>query len=155
METIDNIILDEGGCRTEPYLCTAGKLTWLIGRNIEDRPITTGEWDALRTIVAEGGGLRDWAHTLFIAELAALRTELYNIGVDVRNLPEQVHAIIVNMAYNMGTTRFNTKRWPKFFGAVAKRDWITASYEMKNSKWYHDTKSRAVRLTRAMLDVES
>ena len=42
-ETIEQIKIDEG-YRAEPYLCSEGKLTWLYGRNIEDRPITDNEW---------------------------------------------------------------------------------------------------------------
>ncbi len=28
-ETIENIIIDEGGVMREPYFCTKGKLTWI------------------------------------------------------------------------------------------------------------------------------
>lgn len=152
METINQIAVDEGGYQAEVYLCTKNKRTWLIGRNIEDRPITDDEWKILKDILQDGGTQKDWAEVLFDAEVDMVAGELqHNHNVDLPGLPENVRVIILNMAFNMGTSRFNPAIWPNFFRAVKNRDFKRAAAEMKNSRWYVQTKSRAKRLYYAML----
>jgi len=156
METTDDIIKDEGGIVLQPYFCTARKLTWLIGRNIEDRPLKKPEIAILRE-----HGLEEGAKILFNIELESLYKELVMYGVPLFNLPEEKKNIILNLAYNMGVTRFNPKTWPKFFAAIKEKNWKNASIQMqftdnsmkKESKWYQQTKNRAVRLTKAMENI--
>ena len=154
METIDNIITDEGGYRSEVYLCSAGKRTWLIGRNIEDRPITKIEWGQLSEILKNGGFMKDWAILLFETEIQLCYSDLVNTyGVNLPIFSDEIQVILMNMAYNMGTSRFNPVKWPKFFKALSEGNWSEAADEMKNSRWYQQTKSRAKRLTKAMQNI--
>ena len=163
METRENIKQDEGGYRAEVYLCSAGKLTWLIGRNIEDRPITEQEWDILSDLIREGiGGQREWAEMLFDIECDRLVGELEHLHrVKMATLPDEVQVIITNMLYNMGVTRFNPDRWPNFFAAVTRGDFHEAADQMKytnalkryHTGWYRQTGTRAIRLVSAMRNV--
>ena len=59
-------------------------------------------------------------------------------------------AVIVDMLFNMGRTRFNPNKWPKFFEAIRNHDWEGASTEMLDSSWSRQVKSRAERLSAMM-----
>lgn len=153
METIENIKTDEG-YRAEPYICPAGKLTVLYGRNIEDRPFTSDELTSLKEILKAGGTLKDWADKLFEEEIQRLRDESFYIkGFARMGAPEEVQNIILNMAYNMGLTRFSPARWPKFFAAVAAQDYQEAARQMIDSRWYGQVGHRATRLVNSMQGV--
>lgn len=149
METIENIKTDEG-YRSEPYLCSAGKLTWLYGRNIEDRPITQEEWEDLKLLLEEGSTIKEWAHDLFMIEIVELEDVVQKRwDIELYHSPE-VTSILINMLYNMGESRFNPLKWPKFFKAVRNRNYKKAAEEMKNSRWYRQVGKRSERLYNAM-----
>ena len=57
-------------------------------------------------------------------------------------------AVIVNMLFNLGLTRFN--RFLKFKQALAEGDHLTASREMLDSKWAKQVKGRAKELSEQM-----
>ncbi len=159
METIEQIKADEG-YRAEPYICTAGKLTWLYGRNIEDRPITKEEWGVYKLKIAtERWGLKEFADWLFKGEVQTVYAELKDRGFNRFNHDSrEANIIIGNMAYNMGTTRFNPKKWPNFFAAIERKDYDRAATEMEwrdstckeRSRWYLQTGNRSKRLVESM-----
>ena len=127
METIEQIKEDEGGYQADVYLCTAGKLTWLYGRNIEDRPITDSEWIWLSDILRQGRTQKEWADKLFNHEVDHLCIGLATHTIFLNDMPEEVRNIVLNMAYNMGLTKFNPTKWPNFFTAIKDRDWKLAA----------------------------
>lgn len=133
LETIEAIMRDEGGYKSEVYLCSTGKLTWLYGRNIDDRPITEREWEMLKSTLTNGGTQEDWAKALFYNELSQILRQLQVQGVVLydHDVSASLRAIILNLAYNMGTTRFNPKNWPKFFAAFHKRDGAEMARQLK------------------------
>lgn len=155
LETIDNIMTDEG-YRENLYLCTENQLTWLFGRNITANPITEVEWQECHRIMLKGGTMRDWAETMFRAQVRNNMIELNLPYMD--DLPEEVRAVILNMVYNMGVTRFNPKMWPNFFGCIERGDWRGAAVQMQfkdssetvESEWFGQVKRRAQRLVKAM-----
>lgn len=57
-------------------------------------------------------------------------------------------AVVVNMLFNLGLTRFN--RFLKFKQALAEGDYLTASREMLDSKWAKQVKGRATELSKQM-----
>ena len=67
METVKRLkdmLIRHEGLKLKPYLCTAGKLTIGVGRNIQDRGITYQEAmmlleNDIRLIKAQRGRLRD------------------------------------------------------------------------------------------------
>lgn len=153
-ETIDQIKIDEGGYQAEVYLCTEGKRTWLYGRNISDRPITEEEWLILEDLLKhEDGGQYEWAGILFGQELARLRRGLNAYAVYFDEMPEEVATIILNMTYNMGITRFNPDKWPKFFVAIKNKDWKQAAIEGRDSKWFTQVGRRSKRLMNSLENV--
>jgi len=154
METIEQIMIDEG-YREAVYLCPAGKLTWLFGRNIDDRPITTIEWILLRIMLSKGKTMRQWAAQLLMIEADSLIDGFRRDGVILRRLPGEVSCILINMGYNMGLSKFNPRKWPNFFKAIEGRDWKQAAIEGRDSKWWRvDVRTRADRLMKALENVE-
>jgi len=56
--------------------------------------------------------------------------------------------IVLNMAFNLGLTRF--KGFRMTIDAISRHDFLTASQEMLDSKWAGQVGSRALRLSEAM-----
>jgi lysozyme len=105
-----------------------------VGRNVaSDGPgITKDEIDYLlsndiRRVIGEA---KDW---IFFNGLSKVR-----------------QAVIIDMLFNMGRTRFNPGKWPKFFKAIQDHNWKQASIEMLDSSWAKQVKTRAERLSRMM-----
>ena len=73
---------------------------------------------------------------------------LYN---DFDDLPEEAQRIIANMMFNLGRPRLS--RFLKMKQHVDNRDFVSASEEMKNSKWYRQVTNRAQRLVERMQNV--
>ena len=73
---------------------------------------------------------------------------LYN---DFDDLPEEAQRIIANMMFNLGRPRLS--RFLKMKQHVDNRDFVSASEEMKNSKWYRQVPNRAQRLCDRMFNI--
>lgn len=74
---------------------------------------------------------------------------LYN---DFDDLPEEAQRIIANMMFNLGRPRLS--RFLKMKQHVDNRDFVSASEEMKNSKWYRQVTNRADRLVERMKAID-
>lgn len=171
VETLSQIRIDENGSLLAlpyPYLCK-GKFHWLHGRNIQDRPITEEEWDVYRYWIKRCPDDPDlayqcWADELFYAELDRLEAGIIRrMGIDTwKSAPKEIQIIILNMAYNMGSTRFSPSKWPFFWQAFAIQDWERCAWEMmyvdgvikeEHTSWYKTGKSRSERLVATMLSL--
>jgi GH24 family phage-related lysozyme (muramidase)/LysM repeat protein len=53
---------------------------------------------------------------------------------------------LIDLSFNMGSTKFNEKKWPKFFAALKAKDLDKAAIELKDSAWFTDVKNRAPRV---------
>mgnify|MGYP001567005995 CR=1 FL=1 len=60
------------------------------------------------------------------------------------DLPEEIQHVIANMMFNMGRPRLS--KFKKFIGAVNDSDWMEASAQMEDSRWYKQVTKRAQRL---------
>lgn len=65
-----------------------------------------------------------------------------------KGLNEPRKAVIVNMLFNLGLTRFNN--FLKMKQALAEGDHLTASREMIDSRWARQVKGRATELAKQM-----
>ena len=63
---------------------------------------------------------------------------------DFYDLPDEAQLVIANMMFNMGRTRLT--KFKKFIAAVESADWMEASAQMKDSRWYNQVTKRAQRL---------
>lgn len=58
-------------------------------------------------------------------------------------LPSEIKLVLIDMAYNMGENRLS--QFKKFKKAIEEYDFLTASNELKNSKWFTQVKNRSQR----------
>ena len=128
---LDMITLHEG-LELKPYKCTSDKLTIGIGRNIEDIGITEEEARYLLQNDVDRI-LKEVEHWTFLEKLN-----------DVRQ------AVILDMVFNMGVSRFNANTWVKTFAAIQDEDFDEAANQMLDSKWANQVGQRAIRLSQMM-----
>ena len=67
-------------------------------------------------------------------------------------MPVEAQEIIGNMMFNLGLKRLGGFR--KMKAAVEIGDYKEAAEQMKDSRWYRQVKTRAVRLVRRMENVK-
>lgn len=120
------------GYRRKPYSDTVGKITIGIGRNLTDVGLLGDEIEFLFA--------NDVARALEIAKVF-ISKERFN------ELSEERKAVIVNMAFNLGSRLHNFKR---FRFALLDRDWTTAGDELLASKWAQQVGKRAHELANLM-----
>ena len=71
----------------------------------------------------------------------------------VPDAPEEVKAIITNMAFNMG--KKGVAGFDKMLAAIKAQDWETAAKEMEDSKWFNQVGDRAKRLVERMRNLNA
>ena len=59
-------------------------------------------------------------------------------------------AVLLDMLFNMGLTRFNPDKWPKMFQALKEENWEETANQMRSSAWAKQVKSRSERLAKLM-----
>ena len=102
-----------------------------------------------RNIAKDGLGIsQEEAEFMLENDIERVKEEIKNFPIE--NLNEVRTAIIIDMAFNMGISRFNPTRWPNFFRAVVNEDYDNAKKEMLDSNWARQTKRRSVRLAEMM-----
>lgn len=129
MDVLDLITLHEG-YRKHPYRCTNGKLTVAIGRNLDDRGITEDE-------------ARYLLHNDVAEAISRLRNEAYWL-----DLSEARQAVLIDMVVNLGWGGWSL--FKNLRAALNRGDYLGASYEMRNSRWYSQVGTRGVRLRQMM-----
>lgn len=102
--------------KRHPYRCTAGKLTVGYGRNLDDMGLTEPESEML---------LKD--------DVAYAFMQLEDDLPFFNNLSEVRKAVLLDMAVNLGLTRFY--QFKKFFESLQKEEYANAGFHMLDSKW--------------------
>jgi lysozyme len=69
------------------------------------------------------------------------------------DLPEEAQLILANMMFNMGRPRLS--KFKKMNKAIADGDYLEASLQMEDSKWYKQVTNRAERLVQRMADLQT
>lgn len=123
------LILHEG-LRLKPYQCPAGKTTLGIGRNIEDNGISEEE-----------------ALLLLENDIERCRNELSQFHFYGR-IGEVREAVVLDMLFNLGLTRFRT--FKKMIHALERYKFDEAANEMESSRWYTQVGVRSRRLVEMM-----
>jgi len=113
------------GLRLKPYRCTANKLTIGYGRNIESVGITESE--------AEGMLERD-------ASIA--HSDLVGLFKGFSMFSPTRQVALIDMIFNLGRSGF--RKFAKMITAIKNDDWLLASTEATNSKWFAQVGHRAV-----------
>jgi GH24 family phage-related lysozyme (muramidase) len=126
------------GFRNKPYKDSRGFWTVGIGHLITTEKDLPEKW--------KNANLTD-------DEVKALFKEDYNKHLnEAKKLPmyeklnEEGKLALLDLTFNMGTTKFNEDKWPKFFSALENEDLETAAQELENSKWFNQVGNRAPRV---------
>tara|TARA_B100001248_G_scaffold239629_1_gene205044 strand:+ start:25382 stop:25792 length:411 start_codon:yes stop_codon:yes gene_type:complete len=119
------------GLRLKPYKCTAGKLTIGYGRNLDDVGISEEE-----------------AYSMLLNDIDRIIGEAKEIFPKFDELTENRQAVICNMLFNLGKTRFLT--FKKTIWNIKHRMYHIAAQEMLNSKWARQVGKRATELAQLM-----
>lgn len=126
------------------YRCPAGALTIGYGHNLDANPIDgVGEGDVLT---------EDEARDLLERDARRLARELDARLPWWREVGEARSAVLLNMAYNMGTA--GLLGFHRTLKAVREGRWTDAKSAMLASRWASQVKGRAVRLAAQMLTGE-
>ena len=103
-----------------------------------------------RNVAKDGLGLsQEEAEFMLMNDIDRVKEEIKNFPIE--HLNEVRTAIIIDMAFNMGITRFNPTMWKKTFQAIVNEDWQKATTEMLDSNWARQTKRRSAKLSQMML----
>ena len=122
------------GVKYEVYLDHLGLPTCGIGHLIKDTDPEQGL--EVGTAISE-----ERVNELFDEDIQVTLQECRYLYEDFDDLPEEAQRIIANMMFNLGRPRLS--RFLKMKQHVDNRDFISASEEMKNSKWYRQVTNRA------------
>ena len=132
VQLIEELKRDEGVVLTL-YICSAGKNTIGVGRNVDDRGITEDESDYLLG-----------------NDIDLCVDELENNFTWYKNLSDARQRVLVNMCFNLGLTRL--LGFKKFLAALEAEDWDRAAEEMLDSKWAVQVGPRSTRLRDLLLE---
>ena len=126
METLEEMLIRHEGLKFKPYLCSAGKLTIGIGRNLDSKGITKQE-----------------AMYMFYNDIEECERDLINRvfqGIFF-DFPKTIQNVLLNMRFQLGQDGFRGFR--KMIAAFKKKDYEKAISEMIDSQWYNQTTNRA------------
>ena len=132
-QLFDDLVRDEG-LKLEIYKCTAGKLTIGVGRNIEDRGITTSE-----------------ARLLLANDVDIISDELTTKFAWWVSMPEPAQRALANMAFNLGVPRLF--QFKNMLAAIEKGDYNLAAKEALNSNWAKQVGDRANRIAKVFREL--
>ena len=121
------LLIKHEGLRLKPYLCTAGKTTIGVGRNLSDNGVTEAEAMAMldRDIAVTVSALRD--EFLWFADLDRTRKDA-----------------VISLGFNMGVKKFTS--FKMFLAAMASQQYETAAAEILDSTYATQVGQRAIEL---------
>ena len=145
-------LVQSEGLRLEVYQDTLGIDTIGVGRNLEDRGITTEELNVMDfpniEAVYEHGITETDAAYLLENDVQIVEEELVRAHPCVDSLDAVRQLVLVDMAFNMGVPRL--RKFKKMWAAIHDEDFQTAAKEMLDSRWANQVKSRSVKLANMM-----
>ena len=141
---LKTILEYEEGFRNEPYLCSEGFVTIGLGTKLHDLkgldpsdfPVMVSrriafEWLETEVSIKSQRMMNDWAHQ-----------EAYD------NLSEDRKAVVLSMAYQMGTR--GVKKFKNMWFALSRGEFDVAASEALDSRWAAQTPERADRVARVL-----
>ena len=129
LERIKEQLVRHEGLRLKPYRCTAGKLTFGIGRNLDDCGISQTE-----------------AYVLLENDIQNCEMQLLDEIPEIYNPLDEVRkSVLLNMCFNLGIKGLlgfnNTLEF------IKAGDWERAANGMLASKWAKKVGRRAIELS--------
>ena len=126
------LIADEG-LQLKPYKDTEGKLTIGVGRNLDDRGLSSAE-------------------VMFLLEndIKDAVGGAYGLVINFDSLSDNRKIVLVSMVFQMGKT--GVSKFRNMLRAINIEDFDMAAREMLDSLWAKQTPNRAKRLSEMMKD---
>jgi lysozyme len=121
---LEAMLIEHEGERFKPYLCSAGKTTIGVGRNLTDKGITQEE-----------------SRILFKNDIRECAADLPSIFPEFSNLPKGVKMALMDMRFQLGP--YGIRKFQKMIRAVNSGDWVGMISQMRDSLWYRQVTSRA------------
>ena len=138
LEKLKSDLRSEEGYRDELYFDTRGFKTIGIGHLVKptDKFIQGKKYK--RKVIEK----------IFDYDVKICVQDAYNLCKDL-DINEEAILIVAHMCFQLGRTK--TAKFKKMFEALAKKDYITAGFEMEDSLWAKKhTPARAMRLSEQM-----
>ena len=132
----EELEIDEGRV-DKIYLDHLGYPTFGIGHLVTESDEEHG-WETGTAVSA------DRVESVFSDDVEKVCADCVILFPDFDDLPEEAQRVIANMMFNMGRPRLSG--FKKFIAAVNDRDWMEASAQMEDSRWYRQVTKRAQRL---------
>ena len=131
------------GFSASEYICPAGFRTIGYGRNVQSNPLSDSE----RALLVGGKISEKHAELLLEREIEKIYAQLSQKSFFSRlNTPRG--AVLIDMVYNIGMARFNG--FKRMLSSLEQGDYIGASIEMRNSKWFNQVGKRGEFLVQVM-----
>jgi len=140
-EQIKEDLVRHEGYVTEIYLCSEGYATFGIGHMVTEQDMEH-TWP-VGTPVTDERILQ-----VFHDDCKDAINDVEQLVNDVYSHPDDVIRVLVNMAFNIGRPRLS--KFKKMLAAVENKDYVKASEEMKDSKWYKQVGRRSEELVEIM-----
>lgn len=123
------------------YICPAGYPTVGCGHKL--RPIDIEFGSPIGTPVST-----DRCQLLLDWDVKTAINDCQEIYSNFHELPETVQHVLANMAFNIGRSRL--KKFVRMNGHIEDKLFDLAADEMVDSRWYHQTGDRSIRLVAEM-----
>jgi len=123
---IDQLIEHEG-LRLKPYVCSAGKLTIGIGRNLVGKGISERE-----------------ARFLLDNDIQECYDDLLPLFINFKLIQDSIQHVLLDMRFQLGPGGF--RGFKKMITAVNNQNQEEMIKQMKDSNWYKQTPGRVEKL---------
>lgn len=130
------------GLKLEAYRCPAGALTVGYGHNCD-------VWPVLGVNRVGDTISRSMAEELLLEDVTGIAEDLDFLWPWWREMEEPRQAVLLNMAFNLGSPKLKT--FKRMIGALKVGDYPRAGTEMLDSNWAKQVKGRATELARQMV----
>ena len=143
-ELIDRLrteLEEDEGSVNKIYLDHLGLPTFGIGHLIT-------EWDAEYSWEVGTPVTEERCKDAFDKDIQSVIDDCKKLYINFDELPDDVQLIVANMMFNLGYPRLS--KFKKMKLAIDDSDWLEASLQMEDSKWYSQVPKRAERLVNRM-----
>ena len=146
IEQLQKELAEDEGCKYEVYNDHLGLPTFGIGHLVT-------EWDdeyekPVGTPVSE-----ERVTSCFAKDVETTIADCKILYPNFDDLPEEAQLILCNMMFNMGRPRLTKFR--KMNLAIVDEDYLEASLQMEDSRWYKQVPNRAERLVDRMANLQT
>lgn len=137
-QTVMSFVEENEGRKNTPYKDTKGLWTVGVGHLIgKELPAKYKNADGTPRTLSD-----EEVQALFDEDYAKHKKEASSLPM-YDQLDTKGKQALIDLTFNMGLSKFNENKWPKFFSALKNKDLKTAAAELKDSEWFKEVKTRA------------